>query len=185
MTKAWQPVFRQAAALMNGLYPDVCAGAIDGSWLLFDMERLFEAFVGAKIRHQWHGQNGRRIELQGPQRYFADVSNGPIFRMRPDITVATDSDRIERIYDTKWKQLDLTARDLGVSQTDIYQMASYAARYDCARLFLLYPRETGTGSKMLNTFRLNGSGGPTVEVYMLDLESLAVGGPLPNDLGPG
>jgi hypothetical protein len=53
-----------------------------------------------------------------------------------------------------------------------------------ARLFLLYPQEKGTGSQKLNTFRLNGSGGPTVEVYVLNLEFLAVGGPLPNDLGP-
>ena len=148
------PIFEQAASLMNGLNPDVCAGAIDGSWRLFDMERLFEAFVGAKIRRQWHGQNGRRVELQGPQRYFAEVIDGPIFRMRPDITVTAKSDRIERIYDTKWKQLDLTGRDLGVSQTEINQIANYAARYDCARLFLSAGKKTG--SQMLNTFRVEG-----------------------------
>ena len=53
----WEPVFAQARWLLSGLYPDVRTGHASGSALLFNMEKLFEAVLGLRIRHacQLHG----------------------------------------------------------------------------------------------------------------------------------
>lgn len=53
MIRRWQPVFDRAKWLLQGLFPDVRFGEIDGTCLLFNMERLFEAFLGVKLRQAW------------------------------------------------------------------------------------------------------------------------------------
>jgi len=184
LTGAWRPVFEQAAWFLKGLYPDVRAGDVDSSCLLFDMERLFEAFVGARLRRQWCGAAGASVHLQGPQRHLAVASNGPAFRMRPDITVRADDGVVVRVYDAKWKELDAAASNRGVGRDDIYQMASYAGGYGCGRLALLYPRAEGAAEGLVEAFDLRAPGSPRVEVYALDLLALVRGAPLPAALGP-
>ena len=103
------------------------------------MERLFEAYVGVLIRRAWRA-TGAEVRLQGPRHCFASSATGEVFEMRPDAVVLDDG-QCRRIYDTKWKMLNTSKPDLGVSQGDIYQMASYASRYDCRQISLLYPRD--------------------------------------------
>jgi 5-methylcytosine-specific restriction enzyme subunit McrC len=43
------------AWLLRGLHPDLRAGETKAACLLFDVERLFEAFVGAVVRRRWRG----------------------------------------------------------------------------------------------------------------------------------
>jgi 5-methylcytosine-specific restriction enzyme subunit McrC len=104
--------------------------------------------------------------------------------MRPDAAVLEDGQCL-RIYDTKWKMLNTSKPDLGVSQADIYQMASYASRYDCDQISLLYPRDDQATAGLLETFELSDGRGSRVDVFALDLEALVRGAPLPNELGPG
>ena len=49
------------------------------------------------------------------------------------------------VADTKWKALDAKAKDLGVSEADIYQLLAYAHRYGVDRAILLYPHHTALG----------------------------------------
>lgn len=151
---------------------------------LFDMERLFEAFVGARLRRQWRGAAGAHVALQGPRQHFTVASDGPAFRMRPDIAVRAEGGAVVRVYDAKWKWLDAAAPNRGVSREDIYQMASYAGGYSCGRLALLYPRGEGAAQGLVEAFDLRAPGNPRVEVYALDLLALARGASLPAALGP-
>ena len=48
----WKPVFERAKWLLQGLFPDVRTGAVAGICLVFNMERLFEEFIGAKVRDE-------------------------------------------------------------------------------------------------------------------------------------
>ena len=56
--------------------------------------------------------------------------------------VFLDSDkRFAAIADAKWKLLDDREKKLGISQSDLYQMAGYAMRYGVDRLALVYPKQ--------------------------------------------
>jgi 5-methylcytosine-specific restriction enzyme subunit McrC len=95
MITRWEPVFARAKWLLQGLFPDVRAGQVDGTCLLFNMERLFETLLGLKIRRAWQDPavGSYRIELQGPRRHLAESDAGLEFALRPDISVWGD-DRI-------------------------------------------------------------------------------------------
>jgi len=75
ITKPWQSLFERAAWFLKGLYPDVRAGACDNICLVFDMERLFEAYVGVLIRRSWRA-TAAEIKLQGPRRHLANATRG-------------------------------------------------------------------------------------------------------------
>ena len=175
LTARWESLFQRAVQLMRGLYPDVRAGqAVDGSCLLFDMQRLFEAFVGEHLRRAYYGRS-ERVVLQGPQRHLATGDQGRAFRMRPDMAVIAPDGQVERILDAKWKALDLTQTKSGVSQEDAYQMAAYASSYGCSRLALLYPGGNGLPAGRLDSFILRVPDEPRLDVYTVDIAAL-VGG---------
>jgi len=186
LTDAWRPVFDQAARILRGLFPDVRSGKRDGRSLMFNMERLFEAFIGTKLRRSWQGSKaiGRRLVLQGPRKHLASVGTIRSFPLRPDASVVSADCSVERVYDTKWKRLNPAASDLGVSHQDIYQLATYAGHYRCATVVLLYPRSEDLGEGLVATFKLRLPEEPRIEIYALDLFALASGGALPADLGP-
>ncbi len=64
------------------------------------------------------------------------------FLLRPDITIACSragSDTpIEMIVDAKYKN-PISEENTRLSESDVYQMLAYAVRYQCNRLFLVYP----------------------------------------------
>jgi 5-methylcytosine-specific restriction enzyme subunit McrC len=132
----WEPVFARARWLLEGLFPDVRAGDAAGSALLFNMEKLFETVLGLRIRHACQASAGNRISvgLQSPMKNLATSG----FQLRPDITIRTGNESVA-IIDAKWKCLDVSMSNSGVSSADAYQMNAYADRYHCSRLALVYP----------------------------------------------
>lgn len=142
LTERYEPIFDQCRYFLEGLYPDVVAGKKNCLSLLFDMNRLFEAYVASELRKEASIQ-GLRLRKQGPLKYFAklDDSGEPVFRMKPDISFVDKKNQVVMIADTKWKMLDEGEKNLGISQTDMYQMGSYASRYGVKCLALLYPRQ--------------------------------------------
>ncbi len=183
LTRPWRPVFHRAAWLLRGLHPDVRAVEAEGACLLFDMERLFEAFVGAVLRRRWNGSDAR-VVLQGPIRPFALGFKGPAFRMRPDVAVVGPDGQATLIADAKWKRLDLRVAGSGVAREDMYQMAGYAGRYRCRDLALLFPSGDGVPPGMVETFTLQDGFGARVRVFALDVAALARGGAPPEALCP-
>src|SRR5262249_23634473 len=126
---------------------------------------------------------GAKVSLQGPRHCFANAAAGEVFEMRPDAAVIEDG-RCLRIYDAKWKRLYPSQTDLGVTREDIYQMASYASRYDCRHISLIYPRDDQIAAGLIDTFELSDGRSSRVDVYTLDLELLVGGAPLPKGLSP-
>jgi 5-methylcytosine-specific restriction enzyme subunit McrC len=184
ITKAWQLVFERAAWFLKGWYPDVRAGATNSICLLFEMERLFETYVGVLIRRSWQ-TTGAQVVLQGPRRYLARSTRGVSFEMRPDAAVINDDRGPMRIYDAKWKRLDTAAPNSGVAREDIYQMASYASGYGCRHITLVFPcDEDRVGPGLVETFDISDFHDSRVDVFTLDLQALVRGAPLPNGSVP-
>ena len=124
------------------MYPDVISGKESCVSLLFDMNQLFEAFVCYELQNAaW--RKGFRTRRQGPQRAFAwrqDIGK-EVFVMKPDLSLLNKSDQPVAIADAKWKVLDESERTLGISPADMYQMASYASRYEVEWVMLVYPSQ--------------------------------------------
>ena len=142
MTNRYEQIFEQCRFFLRGFYPGVTTGGKDCLALLFDMNRLFEAYVGAELRKETRGED-ISLREQRPQKYFArrEDSDKQIFMMRPDFSFLNKSRNPVAIADAKWKILDSAEQKLGIAQSDMYQMGSYASSYGVRNLALFYPMQ--------------------------------------------
>ncbi|MBX5298390.1 restriction endonuclease [Rhizobium sp. NLR12b] len=179
----WRPLFQRAEWLLRGLFPDTRSGPVDGTCLVFNMERLFEGFISSKLRRGWHGQAPNRIILQGPQLHLATTSERGAFKLRPDIALH-DGEAVRRIFDAKWKRLDRKRPNLGIAPADIYQLTAYASRYSCDQVALVFPGRADVASELVGEFTLTVPSRPQVQVYAVNLFDLSRGGRLPSGMLP-
>ena len=144
LSDRYRPLVALAEMFLQGYSPDVVSGHGHGFAVLFDMNELFEEYVGRQTRAALK-PFGFNVTLQGPKRYLARSSEGsPAFELRPDIVAARDG-KVTLIMDTKWKRLKENERREGVASADAYQMFAYAERYDAEDVILLYPHHSGLG----------------------------------------
>ena len=185
MMRRWEPVFYRAKWLLQGLFPDVRAGQVDGICLLFNMEKLFENLIGIRIRRAWQYPTvgNYQIEFQGPRRHLAESDNGSEFALRPDISI-WDDDRIIAIFDAKWKRLDPALPNSGVSPSDAYQLAAYASTYGCRRVVLVFPSSSACPPGQVYSFTLRIPNRPRLDIVAVDLRELAQNIGLPDELLP-
>jgi len=101
---------------------------------LLPMEKIFEDFVGGFLEEKF---NDYKIKLQKSDIHLAKNNDNDVFQLKPDIYIESKN----MIIDTKYKVLDFIDSDKkkGVSQSDMYQMVSYAIRYKVNNFVLLYP----------------------------------------------
>jgi 5-methylcytosine-specific restriction enzyme subunit McrC len=159
MSDRYKPCFKLAELFLKRCPPDVTGGVVQGISLFFDMNVLFEEYIG-RVAERAMRPDGFQVSLQGRngnQRHVAvDSLNKSAFGMRPDV-IGRKSGEIAWILDTKWKTLSREEWRDGVSQADLYQMYAYASCYHCARVVLLYPHhfELGDTPGVRGTYRLN------------------------------
>ncbi len=152
----WEPVFARARRLLSGLYPDVRTGEAAGS------------------ARQMHGGSRLSVGLQSSVKDLATAG----FQLRPDITIQSGDETVV-ILDAKWKRLDLSKPNSGVSSGDAYQINAYASRYRCNRLALVYPASGNCPAGRVTEFVLMTEGQPILEVVAVDVRELAFGRGIP------
>lgn len=98
---------------------------------LLPMETIFEDFIFGFIDKEVHGiTTGRSI------RYLTEDNN---FKLKPDNILRLSNKQV--IADTKYKLLNNNPKKKwGISQGDMYQMVSYAIRFDIKEVMLIYPK---------------------------------------------
>lgn len=178
LSARFKPVLALARLFIEGKSPDIVSGSGDGFALLFDMNQLFESYVGT-VAKRIFAKHGLEVSLQGPKRHLARVASGtPVFELKPDI-VARGEDGIAFIIDTKWKRLKEQAYREGVTSTDVYQMYAYSTQYASPDVLLLYPhhRDLGEWRPRRAEYWVHGVGGSLdlnqrVCVSSLDLQDL-------------
>tara|TARA_R110002096_G_scaffold64920_1_gene158004 strand:- start:3721 stop:5034 length:1314 start_codon:yes stop_codon:yes gene_type:complete len=109
--------------------------------MLFPMEKVFEAFVAAKLPRQlvsW------RISAQATGKALIDDHlKRRMFNLKPDLLFTRSQQHV--IADTKWKLVNQTVRSdkYGISQADIYQLFGYTKKYlrnqQQREVLLIYP----------------------------------------------
>jgi 5-methylcytosine-specific restriction enzyme subunit McrC len=177
----YEPLATMARMILENRSQDVTSGGAEGFGLVFDMNELFEEYIGEIARTAFAPD--WQVVLQGPQRYLLqDQSSGAVvFQTKPDITGLRDS-KPTWIIDTKWKPLDEQERNHGVGQADVYQMLGYAQRYGVRDIFLLYPHHDLVGAQagIQRSFRILGefmspatkAGGQRIHVTTIDISDL-------------
>ena len=178
LSARYKPVLALARLFIEGKSPDIVAGSGDGFALLFDMNQLFERYVGVVAKRVF-GAEGLKVSLQGPKRHLAQYDSGrPVFELRPDIVVHR-ADEIAFVIDTKWKCLKEQAYREGVATGDIYQMFAYSSRYLSEDVVLLYPHHNDLGERVARRAQYwvdgvaNGEGASRrISVSTLDLRDL-------------
>lgn len=118
-----------------------------------DMNQLFERFVTRLLQ-----LNAKRIlpqewqectvETQGGKspRYLArpHLANAkPVIHLKPDILIKSFG-KTRLIIDTKYKNLPDLNTYQNVVKDDLYQMITYATRFECQNVLLIYPRSIQT-----------------------------------------
>lgn len=153
--RRYAPLVEMAQMILQNRTQDVTSGSLEGFGLVFDMNELFEKYIGAVARATFAPD--WQVVLQGPQRYLLEDSTTgtEAFQAKPDITGLRHG-RPTWIIDTKWKPLDEQRHNNGVSQGDVYQMLGYAHRYGVTDIFLLYPHHDliGADAGIQRSFRI-------------------------------
>ena len=120
--------------------------------LLFDMNALFESYVGNFIKKKHIG-----TILQHSEKHL--IEDPKSFKLRPDIFLES-----KFIADTKWKIVK--SRD-DISQADLYQIYAYGKKYECGKLYLIYPKIDGVEQEPMK-FRYDDE--MWLEILYFDLE---------------
>jgi 5-methylcytosine-specific restriction enzyme subunit McrC len=171
---AWQELFGMAELFLRNRYQTTSGGAGQGTALLFEMDALFEEYMGRLVSRALFGSKFR-VTLQGGRRFCLKSLDDEreIFQTKPDILIWCD-EQIVHVIDTKWKRISaqMDDRKQGVSQADVYQMMAYAHLYKAPRLTLLYPHHAGLGEKEGIRARFQVTGQETVlETASFDISS--------------
>lgn len=166
MSERYRSCFKLAELFLKSTPPDVTGGAAHGFSLFFDMNVLFEEYIGRMAVRTFRPLD-YQVTLQKPHKYLAYDENEKCdaFKMKPDVVGQVDG-KIAWIIDTKWKQLAKTnSRDSKstelkdvVSQADFYQMYAYANSYDSPDVILLYPHykdDMGLSAGVRGSYLLN------------------------------
>lgn len=146
--RAWQDLFSMAHLFLMNRYQTTSLGRSHGTALLFEMNALFEEYVGRLVTRALAGTEFS-VSLQGG-RLFCLTSvedDHPVFQTKPDILIRR-AGQVVHVIDTKWKRISARIDDpkMGVSQGDVYQMMAYAQLYTAPKLTLLYPHHDGLGA---------------------------------------
>lgn len=175
-TAGYAAILQWCEILLTGLSPVIAAGKQPLISILFDMNKLFEAWVAALLKPQL-AQQGFRLKSQGGHNYLAKRKDTEtqVFMTKPDLIITDSQNNLLAILDTKWKQLNPAEAKLGIQQADMYQMTSYGYLYSVNNLALIYPKplaETATNEAAshysLAIKNLN------LEVLTLDIETNAL-----------
>ena len=109
--------------------------------LLFDMNALFESYVGNFIKKKLPD-----TVLQHSEKYL--VEDPKSFKLRPDIFL-----KDKFIADTKWKiirqDIKESEKKYKISQADLYQLYAYGKKYECDKLYLIYPKIDGAKQELM------------------------------------
>lgn len=173
---AWASLLDFAKLLLGRRFQTTSSGEGRGYALLFEMNTLFEEYVGRTLRRALTATD-LEVRLQGPRDHALASDDGVrCFATCPDIFVSRASEPI-LIIDTKWKRLTGNMDDpkRGVSQSDVYQMMAYSQVYRCPRVMLVYPHhdDVGASEGVLSRHAIRGTEDAYLSVASVSLSNIA------------
>ncbi|WP_326567814.1 restriction endonuclease [Amycolatopsis rhabdoformis] len=153
LTQHYRPALQLARIVRAGQSVDQPAGATRATGFLFDLNRVFEDWFAAALRHELEPYGGR---LRSQLTRHLDL-DGRV-RIRPDL-VWERHGRPVAVLDTKYKQVRTGER----AHADLYQMLAYCTVLGVPEGHLVYAAGDAAGS---HTVRESGT---KLHLRVLDL----------------
>jgi 5-methylcytosine-specific restriction enzyme subunit McrC len=145
-TERYRDALILSRMVLQGLSPALRVGRVSVFALLFDMNALWERYVGILFKRA--SRDRVRVVLQN-KRAFWTTPGAPPRTIRPDIVLMDrGSANVVAILDTKWKLAD----PRGPADDDLKQMFVYNEMFGAPEAFLLYPTATPTAARTTGTF---------------------------------
>ena len=141
--------------------------------MLFPMERIFEDYVGKRLRRVASKRGAfRRVRLQATGQWLFNRR----VSLRPDILCDCLSCERRVVLDTKWKRV-YKPKDISVA--DMHQMYAYGQRYrvkddENQHVVLLYPWHKGVAPGLAKGWRHTSIDGVQVDVFFIDIANIDV-----------
>jgi len=167
----WRSALAQARWFIEGECPNIFSGQKDSISILFDMARLFERYVAIEADNILRPE-GYSIRCQGPYAWLLSSEGMLRYKTIPDIFISKDSLPIA-VLDTKWKVLLDGPEDTGISQSDLYQLFTYARTYHVTDVALIYPSSYGTALDYGHWRYMDGT--TSLHIIRVDLATLSRG----------
>lgn len=144
----WNGLIGMSELFLKNRYQTTSSGSAKGTALLFEMNKLFETYIGKTLERAFAGACFKVLLQRGHKNCLTDENDRGCFKTKPDILIYKGAD-VVHIIDTKWKRIaaEIDDKKRGVSQSDVYQMMAYAQLYKAPLVTLLYPHHNGIKKK--------------------------------------
>jgi 5-methylcytosine-specific restriction enzyme subunit McrC len=137
-SERYRPAISLARLIILNYQPDVTAGGHDVLAILFDMNKLFEAYVLSQLRRAAvEAGTGVTVRRQDSRLFWRAGSTTR--EIRPDIVVTLpggSGGHQTFVLDTKWK----VPNGGHPNDEDLKQIYAYNLQFGATRGYLLYPR---------------------------------------------
>ncbi|MEZ9242455.1 McrC family protein [Vibrio splendidus] len=162
----YQSPLAWARLILEGFSPLSMKGSVDAQSLLFPMESVFEGYVASVLNESQ--PEGSTLSTQISTEYLVTHNGENQFQLRPDLMI-TNSKHSKIVLDTKWKLIDLAARNYGISQSDIYQLFAYGHKYLKGQgdLFLIYPAHGDFQEAIKHSFDFDEASPPKLRLWVI------------------
>jgi 5-methylcytosine-specific restriction enzyme subunit McrC len=164
LNRRYEPLLNLARLFLDDSALQLAAGDLTTFAFVFDMNQLFEAFVVNFIRRYRDRilpPELRECKLQPQSRgityHLAKCNGRKVLRLKPDLVFQAADGTFPLLLDTKYKILDAASSKFGIVPSDFYQMFTYAHRYNCPRVMLIYPQTAGMAQPLWARFALESS----------------------------
>lgn len=162
LNQRFAPLLNLSRLFLDGGTIQIAAGDVSTFAFVFDMNRLFEAFITSFIKkHRGEILDDQLLDCdllfqsRGATFFLAQREGQNVFKMQPDLAFRDTAKLFPLLIDTKYKRLDRADRKLGISHGDFYQMHAYAHRYQSPRVLLLYPQTDESALHVSFPFQLS------------------------------
>lgn len=163
----YEPFISFAKLFLESKTLELQGGVIKGFSMLFDMNKLFEEYIGRLLENNWSnisqdigGLKGSSVYLQRSERKLYGEVN-----LIPDILVKDGNGKTLMVMDTKYRELGVAEEDvdyeggspkgdLKPAPQEFYQMFAYSKAYECKDAVLIYPATDSTlrETKIIGSF---------------------------------
>lgn len=165
----FEPLFNLAKLFYHNHQPGMSSGAESTFNFLIPLNLLFENFI-AKVLKSFSTKE-IKYQYHKPQKFLGHDGTADVFNLEPDFTVF-EGKKCLCILDAKYKYPFDGSGNIVINTADLYQLTTYAARYNTKSLILIHPKFKGApiDQELLKDYKLKTAfGDVNLRVVQIDI----------------
>lgn len=148
INQEYKPLMELAQILCQQQQPGMAVGDKTIISFTLQLNLLYEYFAKTLLEEIYLFPHKVRYQSGG---YLAKIDKADYFHLKPDFRIIKDKKTLI-ILDTKFKNPLDEKGDLKISSSDVCQMCTYAIRFECKSIVLIYPLFLGQEKKSFPTY---------------------------------